>query len=272
MIKPFFFEFIRRLKEQQIFDLSAQLAYYFLMSIFPFLLLAVTLLGYLPISSKDILQFVRPYAPEDTYLLLASNLATILDEQRGGILSFSIIATTYLASAGFQSIVRIMDTAYEVEEDRPFWKEAVLGFFLMLGILLALIISLVLPVFGKMIGSYLFALLGLTDGTFTLLNWIRWILSSGVLLIAFISLYKFSPNIKVKFRQVLPGSLFATIGWQLSSLGFAYYVSPTRYSHIYGNLGGLIVLMIWFYLTAMILILGALINATLSKVRSKSMS
>lgn len=268
MIRSFIFEFIGRLKDQQIFDLSAQLAYYFLMSIFPFLLLAVTLLGYLPISSSDVLQFVRPYAPEDTYKLLASNLAIILDEQRGGVLSFSVIATTYLASAGFQSIIRIMDTAYQVEEDRPFWKELFLGFFLMLGILFALIISLILPVFGKIIGNYLLVLFGLTDGSLTVLNWTRWLLSSCVLLIVFISLYKFSPNLKVKFRQALPGALFATIGWQLSSLGFAYYVSPSRYSHIYGNLGGLIILMIWFYLTAMILILGALINATLSKVRS----
>lgn len=262
-------EFKTRVVEDHVFDMSAQLAFYFLMSLFPFLLLAVTLLGFLPYSSDNVLEIVRPYAPPSTYELIESNLEVILDERRSGILSFSFIATTYLASAGFHSIIRILNNAYQVKNDRPFWKEIILGFFLMLGLLMGLVISLILPVFGKLIGEYVFQLMGLANWFSEMWNWIRWLLSSFVLFLVFLSLYKFAPNTNITLRQALPGSFFATVGWQLSSWGFSYYVSLNNYSLIYGNLGGIIILVGWFYLSALILILGGLTNATMCKLRAR---
>jgi membrane protein len=254
----------------RIFDFSAQLAYYFLMSIFPFLLLVVTLVAYLPFTNNDILELIRPYAPLSTYELIETNLAVILAHRSSSLLSISLLITVYLSSVGFQSIIRILDNAYRVQGNRPFWQEAILGFFLMLGLLIALVSSLVLPVFGRMISQFVFQWLGMTQWFYDVWNWVRWLLSSAILLFAFLSLYRFAPNTKVTFKQALPGAIFAMLGWQISSLAFSYYVSLNNYTHLYGNLGAIIILVGWFYWTAFILILGALLNASLCKVKASS--
>jgi len=267
-LRMFFVEAKKRIVEDGIFDLAAQLAYYFLMSLFPFLLLTVTLLGYLPFSSNDALNIVKPYAPPDTYELIRNNLTLILDGNKGGVLSFSLVTTLYLASVAFRSIIHIMDNAYRVKEDRPFWKEVLLGFFLMIGILLALIVSLFLSVFGKIVGEWVFHIFGVV-GFSRIWYGIRWSLSSLVIFLALLSLYKFAPNTSIAFRQALPGALFATLGWQIFSLAFSYYVSFMNYSLIYGNLGAMIVLVGWFYLSALVLILGGQMNAILCSLHER---
>lgn len=267
MLLMFIKELKRRIFEERLYDMSAQLAYYFLMSLFPFLLLAVTLLGYLPISGENILRLIEPYAPANTYALVEYNLSLVLGKQQSGIFSISLLITLYLASMVFQSIIRILNNAYQVQQNRPFFMQWILGVLLMFGLLFAVVVSLMLPVFGKVIGEFVFSLLGMIHFFYEVWIWLRWLISSFILFLVFLSVYKFAPNIKIRFKEALPGALFATIGWQLSSLGFSYYVSLNNYAHIYGNLGALIVLVGWFYLSAMILILGGMINATLSQIK-----
>ncbi|WP_164491594.1 YihY/virulence factor BrkB family protein [Staphylospora marina] len=271
MVSSFFRELKVRLWEYRVLDLSAQLAYYFLLSFFPFLLLAVTMLAYLPVSSLEVLSAIEPYTPPEAYEFLRDSLTEVLDERRGGVLSFSLVVTVWLALNAFHSVIRILDGAYGVKTDRPFWKEAMLGFFLMVGLLVGLAVTLALSVFGKMVGEHVFRWFGVSAWFYgAAWPWIRWVLSSFTLLMVFLVLYTLAPNTRVTVRQALPGSLFATFGWQVSSWGFSYYVTKiTDYSFVYGNLGTIIILVIWFYLTALVLILGGLINASLCKVREK---
>ncbi|MGA9175180.1 MAG: YihY/virulence factor BrkB family protein [Thermoactinomyces sp.] len=259
----------KRIWEDGIFDLAAQLAYYFLMSLFPFLLLAVTMLGFLPFRSENILSMIKPYAPASTYELVASNLTSILDQQNSGIFSVSLIVTIYLASVAFRSIIRILDNAYRVHVERPFWSQFIIGFFLMFGLLIALIVSFTLPIFGKILGEFIFSLFGIKKWFWEFWVWVRWLLSTFVLFSVFWNLYKWAPQIRVSFTQALPGAVFATLGWQISSYGFSFYVSINQnYSHIYGNLGAIIILVGWFYLSAIVLVLGGLINATWYQVKA----
>jgi membrane protein len=250
-----------QLRDNRVFDMAAQLSYYILLSFFPFLLLAVTLLGYLPYSSENVLSVIKPVIPSNTYHLLENNLVSILDEKNGGILSFSIISTVYLASLAFQSIIRSLDQAYQVKNNRRFWKEALLGFFLMSGLLVGLLISLAIMVFGQLLSSYFLGDLAIVSWFVYLWIFVRWFISSFLLFLVLLSLYMFAPNTKVTLLDALPGAIFATLGWQLSSYGFSYYASFNNYSLVYGNLGGIIVLTGWFYLSALILILGGHINA-----------
>lgn len=263
----FFTEVKKRIIEDEIFDLAAQLAYYFLMSLFPFLILTVTLLGYLPFNSEDVFNLIKHVTPPDTYEMIQNNLTVILDGNKGGVLSISLITTLYLASVAFRSIIHIMDDAYRVEEDRPLWKEAILGLFLMFGLLLAIIFSLILSVFGKVVGEWIFEVFGVSHWFTQIWYWMRWAISSFFIFFALLSLYKFAPNTKISFRQALPGALFATLGWQLFSLIFSYYVSFTNYNLIYGNLGAMMVLVGWFYLSALVLILGGQLNAVLCALK-----
>lgn len=257
-----------RYLEDRVGDLAAQLAYYLLLSLFPFLLLAVTLMGYLPYSSRDVLEMIHPYAPPSTYDLIRSNLGIILDEKNGKILSFSLIATLYLASQVFHSIIRILNNAYHVKYERPFWKQIIVGFILMFGILFGLVITLFVSVFGDLIGKTFFTWFGATKVFLEVWSLLRWLIVSTMLFFIFLILYVLAPHTKVGFRNAFPGALAATLGWQIISYGFSLYVSSfANYTVVYGNLGALMILLGWFYLSAMILILGGMLNAAIDDVR-----
>lgn len=244
-----------------IFDLSAQLAYYFLLSFFPFLFLVMTLLAYLPFESQNVLALIRPFIPEESMHLIQVNLTYLLDIQRGDLLSISLLSTFYLASLAFQSMIRILNQAYQINERRPFWKNIILGILFMIGLFLALLISLMLPVFGKLIGKWVTSWFHVTGWYTMLWSGMRWVISSIVLFMIFLFIYKYVPNTTIAFRQALPGTILSTFGWQLVSLIFSSYVNLNHYSLIYGNLGGVIILVGWFYLTAFILVLGGQLNA-----------
>lgn len=261
--------FLKELKDKsiegRIFDLSAQLAYYFLLSLFPFLLLTFSLLAYLPLHSQEILMFLKPYTPAESFELIKINLTQLFDEQRGELLSISLISTIYPASLAFQSIIRTLNRFNRQEYRRPLWKNIVLGTGLMVGILSALIFSLLLSVFGRIIGEFMIRIFGLTEWVFVFWEILRWGISTCMLALIFLSIYKFVPNKYVSIMEALPGTIFSTLGWQVSSLAFSTYVNLDHYSLIYGNLGGVMILLGWFYLTAFILLLGGQVNAILKR-------
>lgn len=254
-------ELKNRCIQSRIFDLSAQLAYYFLLSLFPFLLLLVTLLAYLPFHSQDILLFLKPFTPNESFQLIKGNLNHLFDLRRGEILSISLISTIYPASLAFQSIIRTLNHAYEHRYHRPLWKNIVLGTCFMMGIFFALILSLLLAVFGRIIGEWLIYFFGLTKWYSTIWDIMRWGISTVILAFIFFCIYTFVPSVRITFRDAIPGTIFATFGWQISSFAFSTYVNLDHYSLIYGNLGAVIILLGWFYLTAFILILGGQVNA-----------
>ncbi|ANC78706.1 YihY/virulence factor BrkB family protein [Fictibacillus phosphorivorans] len=243
----------------RVYDLSAQMAYYFLMSVFPFLLVIYSLLTYLPLREENILELVQPYAPESTYNLIDKTLSYTVMRQEGNLLSFSLIVTLWLSSMGFQSMKRIMNDAYQVRNNENMLKQILESLLLTVGFMLAVLFSVFVPLFEKILRVYL-------EGIFSNLAfqklWIivQWGIGTVFLLLFFIMLYSFAPSIKLGFKKVLPGAFFATIGWQLVSMGFATYVSGSNYSALYGQVAGLVVLMLWFYLSAMIIILGGLLN------------
>ncbi|MDN4524318.1 YihY/virulence factor BrkB family protein [Fictibacillus fluitans] len=259
--------FLKELKlrffEDKVFDLSAQLAYYFLVSLFPFSFLVFSILGFLPISSSSVLELIRPFAPVQAFNLLEYNLISVLDQSRGDIFSISLVVTLWLSSIGILAIIRVFNQAYHVEENRPFIRELLVGILLTIGLVIAIVSSLLLPVFGSSIGLFLANHLGYSHPAFHFWTTTRWSLGFVILMVMFVSLYLIAPNVRLRLKHVLPGAFFSTVGWQLISLGFSYYVTLFDYRQIYGNLGALLTLMIWFYLSAMILILGGQLNAIL---------
>lgn len=259
----------KRVMEDDLFGWAAQLAYFFLLSLFPLLLFLVSLLPYLPITQEDILAVIRDFAPKDSMRLIESNISA-LSKKNGGLLSFGIIATIWSASNGINAIVRAFNKAYDVKETRHFLVARGMAILFTFAMLFVFVIALLLPVFGKIIGVYLFAEFGLSDEFMTIWNTLRWLVSSIILFIVFTGLYWIAPNTKLKCITVIPGAIFATVGWELSSLAFSYYVSNFgNYSATYGSIGAIIVLMIWFYLTGIIIILGGEINAVYSKYKKE---
>lgn len=254
--------FYKRSIDDKVFDLSAQLAYYFLLSLFPFLIFALALLSYLGITSKEVLDMIQNYTPPDSFNLIKKNLQNVLDHQHGGLLSFGIIFTIWTASNAINAIIKALNRAYNVEETRNFIIARGIAILLTLAMVVVIIVVLTLPVFGKVIGNFIFTHLGIEESFHPMLLVLRWLISFLIIVMVLTCLYYFAPNKKVYLKDVLTGAVIAAVGWQVISLGFAYYVGNFgHYETTYGSLGGVIILMVWFYLTALIIIIGGEINA-----------
>ena len=259
-------ELIKRFASDEVPGLSAQLSYFFLLSLFPFLIFLITLIGYLPISQEEVLNTIEEFAPGESMQLINTTLDQILNERNGKLLSFGIIATLWSASNGINAIVRAFNKAYDVSESRSFFVARGMAILMTIAMVFVIIVALLLPVFGKEIGIFIFSNFGFSAEFLTVLNTLRWLVSGVILFIVFTALYFVAPNKRLHIKDGLPGAFAATLGWMGVSLAFSYYVGNfANYSATYGSIGGIIVLMIWFYLTGMIIILGGELNAMLYK-------
>ena len=194
--------------------------------------------------------------------MIEETLQDVMSNRNSGLLSVSIIATIWSASNGMNAIVKSLNRAYDVEETRSFIATRLMSILLTFAMILVFVIALLLPVFGKQIGLFLFSQFGFSDQFLTIWNGIRWAITPIILFIIFVGLYYFAPSKRIKCLSAFPGAIFATLGWVLASLAFSYYVgSFGNYSATYGSIGGIIVLMIWFYLTGIIIMIGGEINA-----------
>jgi membrane protein len=267
-IITFIKKLIGRVFEEDAFGVSAQLAYFFLLSLFPLLIVVFTLIGYLPIDAHVFMQMLSRVAPADTMNLIEENVHKLVNQQNGQLLSIGIIGTLWAASNGVNAIMRVLNNAYEVKEDRFFIVSRLIAIVLTTAMVGVIVLAILLPILGRMLGVYLFSFFGLSDDFISIWEMLRWVLTSIVFFIVFLFLYKLAPNIRVYFRDAFWGSLFATVTWQLVSLVFSYYVTNLgHYSTMYGSLGAVITLMIWFYISAFIVIVGGLINAIVSQMR-----
>lgn len=261
---PVLKEFYARMEKVDVFGLAAQLAYFFLLSLFPFLLFLFNLIGYFSLDEEVILQTIVNYAPPQVYDLIESNIESMLQIQSGGLLSVGIIGTLWAASNGVNAVRKALNRAYEIKPKRIFIIYRLLSILLTIGMFFVVIVALLLPVFGKMIGEYFFSWFGFSAEFLQIWETFRWVTSSIIFFIALVALYRLTPNRRVYFRHIVWGALFSTVGFQLVSWAFSFYVGTLgNYSTTYGSLGTVIVLMIWFYLFGMIVLIGGVLNASL---------
>ncbi|HLR80854.1 MAG TPA: YihY/virulence factor BrkB family protein [Bacillota bacterium] len=258
----------KRMIADDIFGLAAQLAYFFLLSLFPLLLFIMTLIGHLPIDEQSFIDLLATVAPEETMDLINENISRLVNEQNSGLLSISFIGTLWSASNGVNALTRAFNRAYEVEEDRTFIVSRLIAIVLTVAMVGIIVIAILLPVLGRMIGVYLFSFFGLSDDFVRIWGTLRWGMTSVVFFIVFLALYRLAPNERIKLKEVVGGALFATISWQLVSWGFSFYVDKIGdYSATYGSLGAVIVLMIWFYISGLIIMIGGIINVIIRDYR-----
>lgn len=248
---------------------AAQLAYYMLFSIFPMLLIAATLLAYLHIDKDSVFNMIKEFAPDQIMDFLEENLNTLLTQKNGGLLSIGIIATLWSASNGMNAVMKSLNKAYGVTNKRNYVVQRLLSMFFTLAMLATVGATLLLLVFGQQIGMFLINHLNFSEDFLSFWNNLRWTVTLVVIFVVFTFLYWVAPNRRSTLISVLPGALFSTIGWTVASLGFAYYVNNFgNYSATYGSIGVIIILMLWFYLTGIILMIGGELNATLA-IRKK---
>ncbi len=267
-VSGFLKELITRIRKVDVTGLGSQLAFFFLLSLFPLLIFLFTLLPYLNLDQSEIFLFIRDYAPASVASLIEDTVGEILSKRNTGLLSIGALATVWSASKGMNALTKALNRSYFTEETRNFFVARGMSVVFTIMLISVLIVALVLPVFGKQIGIFAFSYLGLEAGFLSIWNNLRWIIPPFLIFGVFTILYWLVPNLKLNIKSVLSGAAFATLGWILTSVGFSYYVSSFgNYSNTYGSIGAIIVLMMWLYFSAIILMLGGQINAVMSERR-----
>jgi len=258
---------IVRFFKERFFDKAAQTAYYLLLSMLPFLIFIFSLLSLFLVNEEVLLNFLQPFTPVEAFKLIERNVELILNRNQGKMLYVSLAVAFWLSSTAVQSLARSLDLANGHERRYQFWKVLIRD----LGVTLVFMIVIPLSLFLPLIEQLLHNLVGDTDVLQDWSGWlyvwpgIRWGLGSLFLFAFFLLFYKIVPTGKVKLKEVLPGAIFSAIGWQFFSLMFGRYVSKVDYTMLYGQLSGIILLVLWFYLSAVIILLSGLLNAEYRK-------
>jgi membrane protein len=255
---------IAEIRDDDCLGRAAQLAYYFLFALFPFFLFLTTLLGYLPIPDllDRLLETLGQMLPGEALQLVQDNIRQLVTGQRGGLLSFGILAALWTSSSALTAIIDSLNRAYDVEEGRPFWKVRLIAMGITVGLSAFIVVALVLLTFGPQLGRWVADLVGLGRVFEVTWNLVRWPVIVGLLVAALALLYYFAPDVEQEWTWITPGTACAVLGWLLASLGFAFYANRFgSYNATYGSIGAVIVLLTWMYVTGLFILIGGEINA-----------
>jgi membrane protein len=255
-----------RLWAHDVFDRAASLSYYFLFALFPTLLFLAALLGLLPIPKlmDRLLDYISRVLPGDAASLLSKTLAEVVRGARGSLASIGVLAALWGAASGMVSIRTALNVAYDARDSRPWWRQRLEAVGLTVWFSLFTLLALVLLVFGERIGEAVAGALGVGEIFTRTWNIARWPLLMAFALIGITLVYHFAPAVRQRWHWVTPGSAFALTGWLLASFALRLYVGYFgNYNATYGSIGGVIVLMLWFYLSSLALLVGAEINSVI---------
>jgi membrane protein len=250
-------------------QMAAALSYYFVLSLFPALIFLSAVVAYLPVPDlfNQSLALMARFLPPDTMGLVERVLADVISPNKATFLSLGILGSLWAASGGFAATIEALNVAYEVKDDRPFWKTRplALGLAFITGALL--LVALSVMVVGTRFGEWLAARVHLSDFFVLLWPYIHWTIAVGFAIVAIEVLYFLAPNVKQRFRATLPGAVFAVGCWiGLSYLLGAYFRHFANFNKTYGTLGAAIALMVWLYWTGFAMLVGAELNAELAKI------
>ncbi|HZK35247.1 MAG TPA: YihY/virulence factor BrkB family protein [Bacillota bacterium] len=255
--------------DHQVPALSAQVAYFSLLSIFPFLIFIMTIVARSPLNDVDVISPLANVLPYETYIFLRDNLEHVASNRNLELVSFGLVAALWAASNGVRAIIVGLNRAYDKKEKRSFLKIKLVSITFTLALSFVIILYFVLLIFGNRLGDF-FTSLGLSQNLRLLWDRLRVIVPIFLMVVVFAALYKFTPCSRLRWRDVLPGAVFTSVGWFVASIAFSYYVDNFwNIELLYGSIGGIIALLIWLYLSAMLLILGGQINAILADGRNK---
>jgi membrane protein len=253
-------------------DGAAQVAYYLVFSLFPLLFFLTTLAAYLPIGKAfdAAMDRLRPFLPGQAQAILYSRLHALVTETRPRLLTVGILVAIWSGSRGAAAIGTGLNRAYGVEERRPYWRVQIAAIGVtVVGAMLGLF-AIAALVAGSSAGFWLAERIGIGTIYRDAVRWARWPVTAVVVMLAADVAYYFLPDVKQRFRHLAPGALTATGAWMLATWGFGLYVAHfSSYSATYGSIGGAIILLTWFYISAAILLLGGRINAAWAEAQGQ---
>jgi membrane protein len=250
-------------------QMAAALSYYFVLSLFPALIFLSAVVAFLPLPDlfNQALGIMARFLPPDSMGLVRRVLSDVITPNRGTFLSFGIFGTLWAASGGFSAAIEALNIAYDVQDDRPFWKTRPLAMGLALVTGALMLVALSVMIVGPRFGEWLAARVHLSSLFVLLWPYVHWAIAIGFTILAVEALYFLAPNVKQRFLATLPGAILAVGCWiALSYLLGLYFRHFGSFNKTYGTLGAAIALMTWLYWIGFAMLVGAELNSELAKI------
>jgi membrane protein len=248
--------------------LAAQLAFYFFLALFPALLFAVSLLAYLPVEPAfgELLSRLDELLPPRAVTLVRHEIETLLGGKRESLLTLGVAGALWSSSSAMLSVITTLNQAYDIPDSRPWWKTRLIAIALTTALTVFVLVAFALVVAGEQLGGMVASWAGLGDAFEAAWAILQWPLALLLVVVAIDLVYHFAPNAETPFVWLTPGSLLATGLWLAASIGFRYYLRyVSDMAVVYGAIGSVIVMLLWLYLAALAILIGAELNAELHK-------
>jgi membrane protein len=251
-----------RFQDDEVTALGAQMTYYLILSLFPFLIFLLTLISLTPLARDEALNLLFALIPESANQTVMDIVEeTVLSSSRS-LMSVGMLAAIWTSSSGIMAVIRGINKAYDTEEKRPFWKVRLYAVWYTLIFAFLLFLTFAMLIFGDTAVDRLAE--WIPKRYLSAWHFARHAIPFSMMIVTFTLLYKQAPNYPVRLKQALPGALFSTFAWIGLSLAFSYYVANFgNFARTYGSIGGIIALLIWLYISSIIIIVGGEINAAL---------
>ena len=269
MLKLLIYTFIKRLKEEDLTAYAAQITFYMILSLFPFLAFLGSLLSHIQFASIEhvIEILVQMHTIPAPVADLVFDVFRNLGSHAYPSYPLYIIVILYASSKCIRGVMNGIHMAYRTTETRLLIKRFLLSAFYTLCFAIVIVLFIGLVLFGEQLMNMFFTFLGFTDFFRQLLTFLRFLVPLFFMFITYMLLYRFIPTKSLRFRNVYLGALFSTVCSFVVSQVFSLYVSNfNNYTSLYGSISGIIILLLWMYLISIILLLGAMLNAILDEM------
>jgi membrane protein len=265
---------VQEFQRDDALGIAAQLAYYLILALFPFILVLVSLLGTFGSEelASEVLGYFQQVMPEQAYEIIKDFTDNIISgkAEAPGLFTFGILFTIWAASGAFAALINALNRAYDVQETRPFWKVRGIAILMTLGLSVLILIGVLLLVLGPQIGEAIANVFGLERTFLVVWEVARWPVALFFMMFTVALLYYFAPDVDQPFRWITPGGLIGVLLWVLASVGFNFYVSNFgSYNKTYGSIGAVIVLLLYLYISSLTILFGATLNATLVRMKEE---
>lgn len=263
--------FIKRLEEGEIQTRARSLAFSFLLALFPGIIFIFTLIPYIPVESFQdrLLELIRNFLPASTFELAHETIEDIVRHQHGGLLSFGFVFALYVTTDGVIALMNWFNKSYHGKKERAGWKQRLIALGITLFLSLLIFTAIGLGISSEFLFYYLeskgvlvnlMQLILITAG--------KWVILLALCFTAISVLYYFGPSKRERIRFISAGSSLATLLFVITTLGFNYFITHFgQYNKLYGSIGTLIIILLWLYINALVLLIGYELNVSIRKAR-----
>jgi membrane protein len=262
-------KFATRLFTDDLLGWSAQISYYFFLTLFPALICFVALASFFPIEhlKEIVLGVLMRVAPDEVLSLVDRQLMVIADTHSAGLLTFGIIGTVWTASGGMQTLIRTLNFAYHVPETRPWWRVRLRAMAMTLVVPAFALVAMTVVLVGPVVGERLADALHLSALFILIWRVVHWPLVFVLAVSGLSFVYTVGPDASHRWQCLVPGSCVATAMWIGASAGLRWYVaSLATYQKTYGTIGTALVILLWFYVSGLAMLIGAELNSVVNEV------